>query len=126
MSMADKFINLCKENNVTVVALFPPKVRDASLKMDRWDKIYGYLSERGVEIIDYNTYEEVSRLGLELHRDYKDSAHLNYKGALNFSRDLAHVLSEKYGLEDHRGQEGFEKWDGYWEEFLEDPRYSVE
>ena len=79
-----------------------------------------------MEIIDYNTYEEVSRLGLELHKDYKDSAHLNYKGALTFSRDLAHVLSEKYGLEDHRGQAGFEKWDGYWEEFLEDPRYEVE
>lgn len=126
MRWYDKFIDLCKENDITVAALFPPKIRDASIKMDRWDKIYGYLSERGVEIIDYNTYEEVSRLGLELHKDYKDSAHLNYKGALTFSRDLAHVLAEKYGLEDHRGQEGFEKWDGYWEEFLEDPRYEVE
>lgn len=126
MRWYDKFIDLCRENDITVVALFPPKVRDASIKMDRWAQITDYLNKRNVEIIDYNTYEQTSRLGLELKKDYCDSAHLNANGAMIFSRDLAHVLQEKYDLEDHRGQQGFEKWDGYWEEFLQDDRYDVE
>lgn len=116
----DKFIALCREENIPVVALMPPKVRDASIKMDRWEQIEGFLSERNVDIIDYNTYEEISRLGIRLPEDYKDSAHLNYKGALIFSKDLAHRLAEEYGLEDHRGQQGFEAWDTYWDEFLKD------
>lgn len=116
----DMFIELCKEENIPVVALMPPKVRDGASKVDRWDAIKSYMDERGVDIIDYNTYEEVTRLGLVLKEDYKDSAHLNYKGALTFSKDLAHKLTDTYGLEDHRGQQGFEKWDAYWEEFLKD------
>ena len=55
----------------------------------RWtagEQIEGYLSERNVDIIDYNTYEEISRLGIRLPEDYKDSAHLNYKGALIVSK----------------------------------------
>ena len=116
----DKFIAFCREENIPVVALIPPKVRDASIKMDRWAQIESYLSERDVDIIDYNTYEEISRLGIKLPEDYKDSAHLNYKGALIFSRDLAHKLTDTYGLEDHRGQQGFEKWDTYWDAFLKD------
>lgn len=120
MKYYDKFIELCKAEDIPVVALMTPKVRDAGIKLDRWDKIESYLTERGVDIIDYNTYEEISRLGLELPEDYKDSAHLNYKGGLIFSRDLAHRLSETYGLEDHRGQQGYEKWETYWAAFEED------
>ena len=60
------------------------------------------------------------RLDLSFQEDYCDAAHLNYKGAVKFSQDLAAVLAEKYVLPDHRTEETFSKWDGYWEEFVTD------
>lgn len=116
----DKMIKLCQSKGIQVVALIPPKIRDGALKTARMEAFEEYMSSRGVEILDYNTYEEVMRLDLSFQEDYCDAAHLNYKGAVKFSQDLAAVLAEKYDLPDHRTEETFSKWDGYWEEFVTD------
>ena len=113
----DKMIRLCQKKGIQVVALIPPKIRDGALKTARMAAIEEYMYSRGVDIIDYNTYEEVNRLGVNLREHYCDAAHMNYKGAVIFSRDLARVLSEKYDLPDHRGDAAFTKWDSYWDEF---------
>lgn len=113
----DKMIKLCQDKGIQVVALIPPKIRDGALKTARMAAIEEYMYSRGVDIIDYNTYEQVTRLGLNLQEHYCDAAHMNYKGAIIMSRDLAGVLSEKYDLPDHRGDEAYAKWDSYWDEF---------
>jgi hypothetical protein len=115
----DKLIELCQEKGIQVVALIPPVVRNGALKTARMAAMKEYLTSRGVDIIDYNTYEEVSRLGLNFHEHYSDAAHLNYKGALILSKDLADVLSKNYDLTDHRGDAAYAKWDTYWQEFSE-------
>lgn len=113
----DKLIRLCQSKGIQVVALIPPKIRDGALKTARMAAIEEYMYSRGVDIIDYNTYEQVERLGVNLQEHYCDAAHMNYKGAVILSKDLAAVLSEKYDLPDHRGDAAFAKWDSYWDEF---------
>lgn len=113
----DKMIKLCQERGIQVVALIPPKIRDGALKTARMPAIEEYMYSRGVDIIDYNTYEQVTRLGLNLQEHYCDAAHMNYKGAVIMSRDLAKVLSERYDLPDHRDDGAYAKWDSYWDEF---------
>lgn len=114
----DKFIEMCNERGIKVVAIIPPRIIDASKKVAREDTMNEYLESRGVAIADYNTYEAVTRVGLTLKDDFWDSGHLNYKGAVKISRDLAHYLKDNYQLDDHRGEEMYKKWDEYWDRFI--------
>lgn len=122
MEWYDKFIELCHENEVIVVALFPPAPGFAYDQVARWNTTTAYLNEKGVEIIDYNNYEAVQRLGLRIDEDYLDNSHMAYRGSLKVSKDLAHVLADRYALSDHRpdNDTGNEKWNRYWNEFCED------
>ena len=114
----ERFIELCRENNIQVVALIPPKISDAALKTSRWSAMQDYFETNNLTVIDYNTYEEVNRLGLELEKDYYDSMHVNYRGAVKMSLDLAKQLKKHFNLKDHRGDNNYISWDDYWEEFV--------
>lgn len=116
----DRFIALCQEKGITVVAVLPPELVRADFKAARWDTTKAYFDARGVDIIDYNSYEAVYRLGLKLPEDYLDSSHMSYLGTLKVSQDLAHVLADRYDLPDHRTDPDTAHWDRQWAEFCED------
>ena len=119
----DKMIELCNSRGIKVIALLPPKISGAALKMSQSEVMNDYFKSRGVDIIDYNTYEAVCGLKLTLEDDYYDAAHLNYKGAVKLSEDLAGKLAQNYNLVDHRDAGGDEKyvaWNNYWDRFVND------
>lgn len=116
----DRFIALCHERGIAVAALLPPALGFAGDKVARWDTTREYLESRGVDIIDYNTYEAAQRLGLMMPDDYMDHTHMSYHGALKVSEDLAHILSDRYGLPDHRNEESAELWNRQWDDFCRD------
>lgn len=119
----DKMIALCNSRGIKVVALIPPKLTTATSKVSQWDVMKDYFASRNVDVIDYNTYEAVCGLNLALEEDYYNAAHLNDKGALKLSQDLAVKLSQTYHLADHRESGDDEKyavWEQYWEEFVRD------
>lgn len=119
----DAFIEECHSRDIEVIALIPPKLLAAKEKTARWDIMKSYFDSRNVMILDYNTYEEVTRLGLTLEDDYYDGAHLNASGAVVFSEDFAKKVQNIFDLKDHRGEKDYKVWDQYWNNFTLDYNY---
>lgn len=121
----DLFIEECKSRGIQVVALIPPKINAASQYAARWNAMKAYFDSRGVDYLNYNTYEQVVRLGVVLEDDYYNAAHLNLRGSVKFSKVLAHDLKEKYVFEDKR-EDGkiSEMWDSAWVIFCQE--YNIE
>lgn len=120
----DKMIELCRENDITVVAFFPPALGQGNQQAARWETTTAYLESRGVDIIDYNNYDAVNRIGINVAEDYIDNTHMTYKGSLKVSHDLAYILYARYGIENKSGTEKAKQWDAQWQAFCED--YEVE
>lgn len=117
-------IDECHSVGVDVIALIPPKLSRASQIASRRNMLYEYFDENGVIILDYNTYEQVNRLGLSLAEDYYDPAHVNILGGEKCSRALAKDLQQLIGLEDRRNIDDIDStWDEDYESFCEE-RYS--
>lgn len=116
----DKMIALCQENDIFIIALFPPALGEGYQHTARWETTKDYLESRGVGIIDYNNFDAAERIELKVAEDYIDSTHMTYKGSLKLSRDLAYILYGWYGMEDHSGTEKAKQWNEQWEAFCED------
>lgn len=114
----DKMIDLCQEKGVTVVALLPPKPSNAARKAANWEAMEEYFKSRGVVVLDYKNYEEITRLGLSLEENYYDLSHLNYTGTVKWSKDLAVKLKEVTELPDHRKDEVATDWNNAWDDFV--------
>ena len=113
----DLLIQACRERDVPVVAIFPPIIGGAWLYQMQWDVKEAYFDSRGIDYLNYDTYEEVKRMDLNWD-DYWDNIHLNVRGSVKFSEVVARDLKEKYGLTDHRAANDLtEDWDAEWEEF---------
>lgn len=71
------------------------------------------LSDRlGVDYIDMNIESNLVHLDIDWKNDTLDAGnHLNYSGAKKFSQYMGKYLSEKYSLEDHKGQFFYSSWD---------------
>lgn len=114
----DRFIELCRENNIAVAAVFVPALGCTYDKVARWENTKVYLDSRGVDILDLNTYEAAKNMGFTPDQDImEDNTHLTYMGSLRTSLALGNMLRERYGLPDHRGEETAAQWEAYWNEF---------
>lgn len=120
----DKMIALCHEKEIQITAVFPPSLGESSAHAARWETTKAYLESRGVDIIDYNCYDAVHRLELNVETDYIDGTHMSYRGSLKLSPDLAYILYDRYGVPDRRGTEEAAQWERQWEAFCED--YDIE
>ncbi|MCM1040528.1 MAG: hypothetical protein NC434_14515 [Ruminococcus sp.] len=120
----DKMIALCHENDITIVAVFPPSLGEGYLHAARWETTSSYLESRGVDIIDYNNYDAVNRIGLNIAEDYIDNTHMSYRGSLKVSHDLAYILYDRYGIKDCRNTEQAKQWNSQWDSFCAD--YNIE
>ncbi|MBE5850376.1 MAG: hypothetical protein E7298_09495 [Lachnospiraceae bacterium] len=98
----DMMINECQSRGIKVVALLPPKISSGSEYAARYATKKEYFDSKNVYCLNYNTYEQVERMGLNLETDYSDGAHLNSNGAIKFSRYLANDLNTLLDLPDHR------------------------
>jgi len=97
----DKIVDLCKEKGIQLIAIYPPKYSEAGVKSAQWETAKQYLEENDIWYLNYNTYESAMRLGLDWNDDFIDVSHLNYKGAMKWSKILAKDLAA-LGLTDHR------------------------
>jgi len=107
----DKMETLCRENGIQLVLMKAPSLYPV------WPEEYevqieNYAQSRGLLYV--NCLEEP--IGLDYSQDtYDGGLHLNLYGAEKLARYLGGVLQAETGLEDHRGEEAFEK---VWEEKL--------
>lgn len=108
----DLIIEACKERGIPVVAVFMPSISHAFHSAVRWDATKAYLDSRGVPCLNYCTYEQVQRLGLNLDDHYCDDSHLNVAGSVIFTKAFIHDLQEILPLPDHRGDAHYQsEWD---------------
>ena len=120
----DKMITLCHENDIIIIALFPPSLGEGGKHAARLETTTDYLESRGVGIIDYNNFDAVKRIGLNVEEDYIDGTHMTYKGSLKVSRDLAYILYGWYGIEGQSNTDRAKQWNAQWNAFCQD--YDIE
>ncbi len=102
----DRLIQECQKRQIRVVAVLPPKIKDAPVLRSHVKVMRDYFDSRGVDFLDYSSYEEVMRMGLSMDTDYSDEVHMNGIGAYKFTCALAEDLQERYGLSDRRSTPG--------------------
>lgn len=106
----DRIIEECRKNGIAVVGMWTPKLSDAAVYQSNIPEVQAYLEERDIPFLNYNTYEQVQRIGLSQPEDYADPAHLNGKGAIKFSKVVAADLKELFpSLPDRRTDERVSK-----------------
>ena len=104
------FLALCKENGITLIALIQPRF-DSLYQGPMLEAALSWLEEHEIAALNYMDESSLAEMGWNWRRHFADQVHLNFRGSLYFSQDLAYALSDELGLEDHRGEEGFESWD---------------
>lgn len=121
----DMFIEECKRNEIKVLAIIPPKVSSGKKLSSRWDTIKDYFDSREIDYLNYNSYEQITRMGLNLADHYLNAAHLNALGSIVFSKALAEDLQNKYGFNGRKDDISISTdWDSAYASFLEEiPSY---
>lgn len=99
----DKIITMCKENGVQIIAICPPRYNDAKIRTAQWDTTKKYFEDNDIIVFNYNTYESAIELGLDWNEDFYNEGHLNYKGAIKWSRKIAQDFKSK-GIESSSGE----------------------
>ena len=113
-----KFIDLCHENDITVVFIGYPFIYPPAYNTGIQDTRFNWLTSQGVFYYDLNNYDSVTELGIIPEEDYLDESHCSFSGAVKVSEAAADILSDPYyGLADHRNEPGYEVWEGLADRF---------
>lgn len=112
----DKIIKLCKDKGIEVVLFEFPQARDYSYA--KHNALQQAAEADGVSFIDMNLM--LDELAINHETDFRDSAHVNYSGALKVSTYVADYLNQQYGdvLTDRRGDPQYQKYEQAQEDFI--------
>lgn len=105
----DRIVELCRKEGIELVFYLAPY--NAAVTQDEWNKldwVEQYAAQLGIPMINFNKLNK--EIGLDFTADYADNHHLNVYGGEKVTEYLGNYLAENYDLEDHRGQDGFDKW----------------
>lgn len=110
MDYYHRMVDACHERGIRIVAIIPPKMSDTYRKVSRWPFLTAYFESLGVDVLDYNNFEQAERMGLVVEEDYFNPEHLSCRGALKFSHVIAEDLKDRFGLPDHREDAAYSGW----------------
>lgn len=110
----DKIIKLCEENNIELIFVQAPMAPKKSSKSyeeayRKLNSMPGYAEEMGIPYLNFDDLKEEIHLDYAL--DFKDQGHVNLWGAEKATEYIGTWLKEHYDLPDHRGEQGYEKWE---------------
>jgi hypothetical protein len=83
-----EIISLCENHNIRLICVLSPRAVDFKCVRRDYQSVKNELARKNVYTIDF-TNNQKFRSNLTLMRD---PAHLNGKGALEFSKDIAHII----------------------------------
>lgn len=107
-------VKLCKANGVTPVLVSTPST--VNWNTARHNSITELAKELGVDYYDLNMGP--NKVPIDWNADtYDKGDHLNLSGATKVSAYLGKLLSEKYGLPDHRSNTAFSQWSASFEKY---------
>ena len=102
-----KVIECAKDNQIQLALIVIPYMITQEDK-ETYNQIMDIAEEYQIMFVDYNDYYE--EIGLDFSCDLNDESHLNYWGSSKVSRYIGEYLVGQ-GIQDRRGQEGYESWD---------------
>lgn len=71
----------------------------------KYNYVKDIIEKRGYEVLDLNNY--IDEIGLDYSTDFREEQHMNYKGAIKTTDFIANYLSQRYQLEDYRGNDKY-------------------
>lgn len=89
-----KTLRYCEERSIPVIAFLSP--RRNTYREENIEALRKTLSDAGVTFIDFDC--SADEIGLLPDKDYYDRSHLNWYGALRFTKYLSRYLTEDLGL----------------------------
>lgn len=97
---------LCEENGITLILIKAPSIYPHWY--EEWEvQIEDYAKEH--ELMYLNFLELFEETGIDLNFDtYDGGLHLNLSGAEKLSMYFGKILSEEFGIADHRGEPDYE------------------
>lgn len=109
-----KIIELCKQNNCTLILLKIPDIQDWN--DDKHNTIKAYAEVNNLAFIDLN-YDNTN-FSIDWSTDSSDSGyHLNIHGAQKVSKYLADYLKENFELESHKDDPNYSSWSTAYENY---------
>lgn len=120
-------LDYCDTLDDTKVLFVMPPYQASADGMGKMNYSKQIIEARGYECLNLLPQEKRSEIGLSNRTCYYDKEHMNYYGALIYTKYFYNYLKENYGLEDKRGQKGCEKWESEYERLMNnlDTRYRV-
>ena len=103
-----KIVQLCKENNIGVVLVTLPRMKNFSYA--EHVGIQQFADQYGLRYIDYNTPELLTAMGIIASLDYQNTTHLNVFGSQKISRDFGEMLKSEFAIADKRDDPAYQKW----------------
>ena len=98
----------CREKEIPLLLVSTPTIKNWSAA--RHEGVEELAQENDLVYLDLNTMPET--VTIDWTKDTRDKGdHLCYSGAKKVTGYMASYLKEHYSLPDHRGEEGFEKWE---------------
>lgn len=106
----NSLLDYCEENDVNVLFTVNPQILGEVERQSRINYAKDLITERGFKVLDYY-HDEFDSVGLDTTQDFQDGHHTNIHGSIKMTCALSSYLVKNYGLEDKRGQVGYEDWD---------------
>lgn len=103
-----KMIKLCKENGIRMLLVNSPYLNQTKEKQMAYNYVFQIAREYGVPYIDSNRVKEMQ---IDFAADLFEPSHLNYYGALKYTKYLAEWFEKHYEIPDRRNDDRYENWE---------------
>lgn len=120
-----KFIDLCREKGIQIVAMSAPRVHRQDLAPEL-NAIAQLCEENDIIYLNYNLPELQEHMGIDHAQDFYNAGHLNVAGSIKLSRSLAAKLKEICDLPDRRDDPVYSSWNEDWDAFYQDYRETLQ
>ncbi len=100
LTYLDKIRELCAENDIQLILIKAPSLAPQWYESDN-EQVVAYAKKHNLPYINF--YELLEETGIDYETDtYDGGLHMNLNGAQKLSEYIGNVLTEQYGVEDHR------------------------
>ena len=111
----NKIVTLAKEHNTKIIFVSTPSPECHSYK--KHNAVVNFANDYGIDYYDFNLVAD--KIGIDWSKDTRDGGnHLNFKGAIKVTDYLGKIMKSELNLKDHRNENGYEKWQNYYEKYL--------
>lgn len=104
----ESLYELSQEENFELVLFLAP----TTLTLDEQKQVNAtreFAKENDIAFLEFNKL--INEVQIDYATDFLDGGHVNARGAEKISNYLGAYFSERYPLDDHRGEEEYEQWE---------------